>query len=136
FDRSEKAHRLFEGAESAVQQKGCGGLAVRSRDADELDLRVRLSIEGPRCQGQGAPDPLHANPLRGKLGGSLAFAHDSEGPALQGGADEVVAIGLFSSNGKEERSRLDATGVVGKGVNLQGRVCTRLDDVHFSKQSA
>ena len=72
-----------------------------------------MLIKRDRRAGEGFPHIGDFDLRRALREGAVALADDGRGPALDGGIDEVVAVGALAGNRHEHHAGGDAAGVVG-----------------------
>ena len=101
-----------------LDHEGDGRLAVRSRDANDLQLRARVLVIGSRGAGHRFTHVGHLN-LRDPSGNELAaLADDRARTALDRRADELVTIDVLTGDGDKHHAGSHPTRVVGDPRHL------------------
>ena len=146
FDGAKEAAAQAGGVNNGIEKKARGGLAVGSGDSDELQLVPRMAVEvrgnnRQRLARIWCMQPSHGSGkwLRryfGVLGlrlqrlaalrGGRHFADDGHCSALDGGADEAIAIRLFAANGDKNRTGRGLATVVDDRGDFRLGTCQRL----------
>ena len=112
-DRGDQPGPVSEGPYQIVEQCHGGRFAVRARDADQLQLAARMTVESRRHVGHGRVGIFHDH--IGRAFGEIsreAFAHDDGGSGSRGRRDEVVAVACRAPDGEEAVAVARIAGVV------------------------
>ena len=118
LDRADEARRATGRLEDGAEQKRTGRLAVRARDACDLERARRLVEEvvgGDRHRRASVVDEQLRNVDLERL------LHDeSRGPGGHCSARELVSVDARAGHAEERRPRRDAIGAVGEIRDLDG----------------
>ena len=112
LDGAEQPARALRGIQDGRQQERRRRLAVRARDADEVELAARVAVERGG-QPRHALARVVAQDLRHAEVGQLALDEQRHGAVRDRGGREVVAVGVGSGQAAEQRPRPAALRAVG-----------------------
>ena len=133
LDRPEQARAPAGGCEDREQEEARGGLAARSRDADDLQLAGRLAEEDVgsrrhRRAGVGDDDLRHRQV-------EPTLHHERNRPAPHSIRSEIVPVGVLTRHGEEEVARRDGPSVVGEITYLDRRASEHLQRLERCDQA-
>src|ERR1044072_9390887 len=121
LDRADKRRRNPRRLGHRRDEIGGRSLPVRPRDADQLQLARRMSVDFRHGAREGAACLRNTNPATAKAGRPLKLRDDAyRAPPLHV-RDEAVAVRLLTADGDEEPTRLHLT-----------RVMRHVQDTHTS----
>jgi hypothetical protein len=121
LDRPEEAGPPPSRSEDGEEQERRGGLAIRSRDPEHLELARRVLEEGIGRECHGFPRVGDDELRNGQVEGALD--DEGRGAVADGLGSVVVPVGLQAADADEERSGQRSARVVGEVADRdRGRV--------------
>jgi hypothetical protein len=131
---AEQAGLDSRGLEQVANQECRGGLPVRARDSDHLQLRGGVATEAHRGVGHRRTRVGNDGLGHGHLELQHSLDHQRRGAGLDRERREGVSVGRLAGHAEEQRPWTDSATVVGEPVNFDVRVALDLDDVGTREQ--
>jgi hypothetical protein len=73
-----------------------------------LEVSIGVAVERPTGLSESTANLWNTNPPESQLRRRLTLADNRYSPTLKSVTDEVMPVGFFSLNGKEQSSRLNS----------------------------